>query len=77
MKRQPSAGKDYDGEREQGATLARCKWTGQVALVLRPATDGEDDIVEDPRPGEGPCTLLLHASPLPARVGWLYTRGTL
>ena len=23
--------------------MARCKWTAQAALVLRPAADGEDD----------------------------------
>ena len=54
-----SAGKDCDGEREQGATLARCKWTGQVALVLSPATDGDDDIMDAPKPGKNSRTLLL------------------
>ena len=57
-------GADYIGEREQGATLARCKWTGQVALILQPAADGEDDIIEtETHPGALPslcCNDALH-----------------
>ena len=34
-------------DREQSTTLAQSKWTAQVALVLRPAADYEDDAEDD------------------------------
>ena len=55
------AGKDYGGEREQGATLARCKWTAQVALVLCPPANGEDDTA-DTDSGQGTYSAALSAA---------------
>ena len=57
------AGKDYNGEREQGVTLARCRWTGQVALVLCPAVDDEGACMDAANlPGGESCMLFSRDS---------------
>ena len=52
------AGANYEGNREQGAMLARSKWTAQVALVLRTAADDEDDAAGNQAAGARPHLCL-------------------